>query len=154
TFIPNGATEFPAAPDDGYTRSLLDRFGLSPGRYVLAVGRLVPEKSFHTLIEAHRTAGPDFKLAIVGRADHEDDYSRGLLQHAGDQVRFTGFQGQAELGVLYRNASLFVLPSTHEGLPLAALEAASMDVPVVLSDIQANRDIDLPAQCYFPVGDV
>ncbi|HEY3148897.1 MAG TPA: glycosyltransferase, partial [Dongiaceae bacterium] len=55
---------------------------------------------------------------------------------------------------LYRNASLFVLPSSHEGLPIAALEAAGMGAPLLLSDIQANRDIDLPAQCYFPVGDV
>ena len=56
--------------------------------------------------------------------------------------------------MLYRNASLFVLPSIHKGLPIAALEAANLDTPVLLSDIQANRDIDLPQQCYFPVGNV
>ena len=151
-FVPNGAAEFPTVADD-YERSLLDHFGLERGRYVLAVGRLVPEKSLHTLIEAYRAANPDFKLVIAGRADHEDDYSRALLRHASDRICFTGFQGQAELGVLYRNASLFVLPSTHEGLPIAALEAASLNVPVLLSDIRPNLDIDLPAQCYFPVGD-
>ena len=154
TFIPNGATEFPTTANDEYDRSLLDHFGLEAGRYVLAVGRLVPEKCFHSLIEAHQAADPDFKLVIAGKADHEDDYSRSLLLHAGGKICFTGFQGRRELGVLYRNASLFVLPSTHEGLPLAALEAASLDVPVLLSDIQPNLDIDLPAHCYFPVGDV
>lgn len=153
-FIPNGATEFPSAANDNYARSLLDHFGLATGRYVLAVGRLVREKSFHTLIEAYEAADPDFKLVIVGKADHEDDYSRGLLRHGSDKICFTGFQGRGELGVLYRNASLFVLPSSHEGLPIAALEAAGMGAPLLLSDIQANRDIDLPAQCYFPVGDV
>jgi glycosyltransferase involved in cell wall biosynthesis len=153
-FIPNGATEFAATDNETYSRSLLDHFGLSPGKYVLAVGRLVPEKSFHTLIEAYKAADPDFKLVIAGKADHEDDYSRGLLKHASDKICFTGFQGQRELGVLYRHASLFVLPSSHEGLPIAALEAAGMGIPALLSDIQANRDIDLPAECYFPVGDV
>jgi glycosyltransferase involved in cell wall biosynthesis len=153
-FIPNGATEFPMAANDRYGRSLLDHFGLSPGKYVLAVGRLVPEKSFHTLIEAYRAADPDFKLVIAGKADHEDGYSRGLLKHASDKICFTGFQGRGELGVLYRHASLFVLPSLHEGLPIAALEAAGMGTPVLLSDIQANRDIDLPADCYFPAEDV
>jgi len=153
-FIPNGATEFPAPANDNQDETLLRQFGLSAGRYVLAVGRLVPEKSFHSLIDAYKAADPDFKLVIAGKADHEDDYSRALLQHAGDNICFTGFQGQRELGALYRNASLFVLPSTHEGLPIAALEAASLDVPVLLSDIQPNLDIDLPAQCYFPVGDV
>ena len=153
-FIPNGATDFPAAASDSTDRSLLAQFGLTSGRYVMAVGRLVPEKSFHTLVEAHRAAAPDFKLVIVGRADHEDDYSRSLLRDASDRVCFTGFQGRRELAALYRNASLFVLPSTHEGLPIAALEAASLDVPILLSDIQPNLDIDLPAHCYFPVGDV
>jgi glycosyltransferase involved in cell wall biosynthesis len=152
-FVPNGATEFPA-PTAEEERALLDRFGLEPGRYVLAVGRLVPEKSFHTLIEAFKASNADFKLAIAGKADHEDAYSRALLAQADARTCFTGFQGQRELGILYRNASLFVLPSTHEGLPIAALEAASLGVPVLLSDIQPNLDIDLPADCYFPVGDV
>jgi glycosyltransferase involved in cell wall biosynthesis len=49
---------------------------------------------------------------------------------------------------------LFVLPSHHEGLPIAALEAAIIGVPLVLSDIAPNRDIGLPSACYFPVGDV
>ena len=153
-FIPNGATEFPAPANDNSDESLLRHFGLAAGQYVLAVGRLVPEKSFHSLIDAYKAVDPDFKLVIAGKADHEDDYSRGLLQEAGDKICFTGFQGQRELGALYRNASLFVLPSTHEGLPIAALEAASLDVPVLLSDIQPNLDIDLPEHCYFPVGDV
>src|SRR5262249_32135430 len=113
-FIPNGATVFPAARHDNDDRSLLEEYGLSPGRYALAVGRLVPEKSFHTLIAAYQAADPDFKLVIAGRADHEDAYSRELLRHASDKICFTGFQGRPELGVLYRNASLFVLPSTHE----------------------------------------
>ena len=153
-FVPNGAPDFSSSVDVSDERALLDRFGLEPGRYILAVGRLVPEKSFHTLIEAYKSAGADFKLVIAGKADHEDAYSRALLAQADGRVCFTGFQAQPELGALYRNASLFVLPSTHEGLPIAALEAASLGVPMLLSDIQANLDIDLPAECYFPVGDV
>lgn len=152
-FVPNGATEFPA-PTAGEERALLEGLGLEPRGYVLAVGRLVPEKSFHTLIAAVKAANADLKLVIAGKADHEDAYSRSLLAEADARIRFAGFQAQRELGILYRNASLFVLPSTHEGLPIAALEAASLGVPVLLSDIRPNLDIDLPADCYFPVGDV
>lgn len=158
-FVPNGVPEVSSAMDGDEERALLDRFGLQSGRYVLAVGRLVPEKSFHTLIKAYKSArsdfkqGGDFKLVIAGRADHDDAYSRALLAQADDNVCFTGFQGQRELGALYRNASLFVLPSTHEGLPIAALEAASSGAPMLLSNIQANLNIDLPEECYFPVGD-
>jgi glycosyltransferase involved in cell wall biosynthesis len=153
-YIPNGATEFPEGDAQEDARAVLDRFGLQPGRYVLAVGRLVPEKAFDVLIAAFKAARPDCKLAIAGAADHADEYSRSLLQQESDDIRFCGFQSHAVLRVLYRNAALFVLPSTHEGLPIAALEAANLGVPVLLSDIQPNLDIELPASNYFPVGDV
>ncbi len=129
-YIPNGATEFPdagAADDD---RSVLAQFGLEPRQYILGVGRLVPEKGFHDLIAAFYRANPACKLAIAGAADHEDDYSRSLLRHANERIRFCGFQSHDVLRVLYRNAVLFVLPSSHEGLPIAALEAANLGVPV------------------------
>ncbi|WP_374651091.1 glycosyltransferase family 4 protein [Dongia sp.] len=152
--IPNGATELPVEAAVKDELATLAALGLVPGKYILAVGRLVPEKAFHILIEAFRRAGPDCKLAIVGRADHDDAYSRGLLAEAGGDIVFCGFQNHAALRSLYRRAALFVLPSTHEGLPIAALEAANLAVPTVLSDIQANLDIGLGPQNYFPAGDV
>lgn len=152
--IPNGAPEFstvdPATGDD----DLLKDFGLTKGGYVIAVGRLVPEKSFQTLLEAFRRARSPCKLVIVGRADHEDAYSRELLNFADERTKFLGFQNHAVLGRLYRNASLFVLPSVNEGLPISALEAITLGVPVLMSDIQPNVDIGLPPENYFPVGNV
>ena len=153
-YIPNGATEFPASEAMQDEAAILAQFGLEPQRSVLGVGRLVPEKAFHDLIAAFYRAAPRCKLAIAGAADHEDDYSRSLLRHASDRIKFCGFQSHTVLRVLYRNAALFVLPSTHEGLPIAALEAANLGVPVLLSDIQPNLDIELAAANYFPVGDV
>jgi glycosyltransferase involved in cell wall biosynthesis len=152
-YVPNGAAEFAPVPD---TESIaaLARFGVEPGRYVLAVGRLVPEKGFHELIPAFRNAGLDRKLLIVGRADHEDDYSRALQAAASDKILFPGFVEHAALAPLYKHASLFVLPSHHEGMPLSALEAISLGAPILLSDIPNNRDLALPADNYFPVGDI
>ncbi|MDY0872559.1 glycosyltransferase family 4 protein [Dongia rigui] len=153
-YIPNGATELPADPLVGDGVAPLEALGLTPGGYILAVGRLVPEKAFHLLIDAYRVAKPGYKLAIVGRADHDDDYSRQLLAKAGGDVIFCGFQNHGTLRALYQHAALFVLPSTHEGLPIAALEAAKLGVPMVLSDIQANVDIGLAPDNYFRSGNV
>jgi glycosyltransferase involved in cell wall biosynthesis len=153
-YIPNGATDFPESAARQDEEAMLAEFGLEPQRYILGVGRLVPEKGFHHLIAAFERAGPPYKLAIAGAADHEDDYSRSLLRHAGERVRFCGFQPHDVLRVLYRNAALFVLPSSHEGLPIAALEAANLGIPVLLSDIRPNLDIELASTNYFPVGDV
>jgi glycosyltransferase involved in cell wall biosynthesis len=151
-YVPNGATEFKHA--NGDAAAVLARFGVEPGKYVLAVGRLVPEKGFHDLIPAFEKAGIEQKLLIVGRADHADDYSRKLEAAASDAIVFAGFVDHANLGALYRHASLFVLPSHHEGMPLSALEAVSMGAPILVSDIEANRDLALPPQNYFPVGDI
>jgi glycosyltransferase involved in cell wall biosynthesis len=153
-YIPNGATEFPEMASIEDEQSILTQFGLEPQRYILGVGRLVPEKGFHDLIAAFDRANPPCKLAIAGAADHEDEYSRSLLRRASDRIRFCGFQPKEVLRVLYRNAALFVLPSSHEGLPIAALEAANLGVPVLLSDIRPNLDIDLAPMNYFPVGDI
>jgi glycosyltransferase involved in cell wall biosynthesis len=91
---------------------------------------------------------------IVGAADHDDAYAAGLAAKASDRVIFTGRLQRHDIGVLYENASLFVLPSYHEGLPIAALEAIGAGAPVLLSDITPNRDLDLHAENYFPLGNI
>jgi glycosyltransferase involved in cell wall biosynthesis len=150
--IPNGAEAIDREASDIPSDPVLEQFGLTAGQYILAVGRLVPEKGFHDLIDAYRIANPARKLVIVGSADHPDAFSRNLLKQQQDGIVFTGFQRGNALATLYRNTALFVLPSHHEGLPIAALEAISAGCPVLLSNIEPNLDIRLPAACYFPVG--
>lgn len=114
----------------------------------------MPEKGFDDLIEAHAISGDPRTLVIAGRADHDDGYARRLTARAGARVVFAGFQPHEALRSLYAGASLFVLPSHHEGLPIAALEALAMDTPTLLSDIPANTEIGLSPSHHFPVGDI
>lgn len=150
--IPNGASATFRGSDGSWDAAVLDRFGLTPRGYILGVGRLVPEKAFHELIVAHTRSGDPRMLVIAGGADHQDAYARGLMEQASDRVIFAGFQSHEVLRTLYTAASLFVMPSHHEGLPIAALEAAATNTPMLLSDIPANLEIGLPEVCYFSVG--
>jgi glycosyltransferase involved in cell wall biosynthesis len=153
TLIPNGVV-LPALPS---TTGNLAPFGLTPGKYVVLVSRLVPEKRHLDLIEAFRRAHlADWKLAIVGSSDHPDAYTRQVLEAAAGTpgVVCTGFQSGQGLRELYAHAGLFVLPSSHEGLPIAMLEALSYGLPVVASNIPANLEVGLPAEHYYPLGDV
>lgn len=153
-FVPNGASLTFAQASREPDQQVMDRLGLKQGAYILAVGRLVPEKGFDDLIDAHDASGDTRTLVIAGGADHDDSYARRLRSRASPRVVFAGFQPHDALRSLYAGASLFVLPSHHEGLPIAALEALAMDTPTLLSDISANTEIGLPPHHYFSVGDV
>jgi glycosyltransferase involved in cell wall biosynthesis len=154
-FIPNGADhllqpthELSSAPD------ILAKYNLVSRRYIVTVGRLVPEKGFHDLIQAFKAADVGYKLVIVGDSEHRNSYSNGLLAEASASIIFTGILRGNALQSILQGASLFVLPSYNEGLPIAALEAAVAGTPVLLSDIQPNRDLNLRPENYFKVGDV
>ena len=69
-------------------------------------------------------------------------------------VVLTGFIKGRRLHSLLTNCLCYCLPSSHEGLPIALLEAMSYGVKVIVSDIPANLEICLPKEDYFPVGDV
>lgn len=153
TLIPNGVV-LPELPS---TVGNLAPFGLTPGKYIVLVSRLVPEKRHLDLIEAFRRAHlAGWKLALVGASDHPDAYTRQVLETAKKTpgVVCTGFQSGQGLLELYAHAGIFVLPSSHEGLPIAMLEALSYGLPVVASDIPANLEVGLPAEHYYPLGDV
>ncbi len=148
--IPNGV-DVPSFPASS---RCLAKWGLEPGRYVFAIGRLEPGKGFDELIDAFSGLQVDWKLAIAGRADHPSTYSRDLEARVGraERVVLTGFVQGEELAQLYAHCGLFVLPSHHEGLPIALLEALSYGCSVLASDIPANRAVPLRPDRYFEMG--
>lgn len=154
TVIPNGVDP-PAATA---STALLDALGLTPKRYVLQVSRFVPEKRQADLVAAFRGAelGEGWHLVLVGDSGPGNRYAQRVRAAAGgdERVLFTGYRTGEDLLELCQNAAVFVLPSSHEGLPIALLEALSHGLPVIASDIPANREIGLPDHWHFPVGDV
>ena len=139
-----------------------EELGIEKGKYILGMCRFVPEKNLHHLVSAfaeikklkdERIKG--LKLVLAGDTDFEDEYSRGLKEMARKNgVVLTGFIKGRKLHSLLTNCRCYCLPSSHEGLPIALLEAMSYKVPVVVSDIPANLEVGLPKEDYFPCGDV
>ena len=153
--IPNGtAVERKLDPKGPAAMDALCRLQLKPDSYAMTVARLVPEKGIHDLVDAASGLPEGMKLVVVGGAQMRSAYSEDLLARASDRVIFTGELPRDEIAPLYMNTALFALASYHEGLPIAALEALSSGARVLLSDIAPNKDLDLPPENYFPVGDV
>lgn len=151
--IPNGVEA--ASPATG--TETLERYGLQPGKYVLQVSRLVPEKRQLDLIRAFEAARlSEWKLVLVGDTEFPDAYSRSVQQLARDNTSIicTGFQTGRALHELYAHAGVFVLPSSHEGLPIALLEALSYGLRTIASNIPGNLEIGLEPDEYFELGNV
>ncbi|MFI3238974.1 MAG: glycosyltransferase family 4 protein [Bacteroidales bacterium] len=152
TLIYNGGSDTNKCETPEYFKEL----GIEKGKYILAMCRFVPEKNLHHLVEAFsRLNRTDCKLVIAGDSDFEDEYSTNLKQLAKDNgAILTGFVRGDKRDSLLTNARCFVLPSSHEGLPIALLEAMNYDLPVIVSDIPANLEVGLEQSVYFQMGNI
>jgi len=151
--VPNGI----GAPLRVRSTAFLEACGLVQNGYALTVARIDETKCQLDLIAAYaRLREPTWKLALVGGADHSSSYARAVAEAARKTpgVVLLGHQTAEHLAELYTHAHLFVLPSSHEGQPIAVLEAASFSLPVLLSDIPAHRELGLSRASYFKAGDI
>lgn len=153
--IPNGVDR-PQAVDRDRVRA----FGVEPGRYVLFVGRLVPEKCPDVLVEAFAGLDTTHRLVVAGGSSHTDEFAAAVgARGARDpRVVLPGYVYGDDLAALYANAAAFVLPSSLEGLPLTLLEAAAHGVPTIASNIAPHREVlgtsGGPGRQLVPPGDV
>lgn len=118
-------------------------YGLDKNNYILSLGRIVPEKGIHYLIEAFRKCDTDKKLVIAGGAEANKEYYQSLVDMAkgDDRILFTGFVRGDTIAEMYSNAYLFALPSNLEGMACALLEAMSFGNCCLVSDIPENTEV-------------
>lgn len=150
--VPNGVEE-PKLLD---AQIIKEKWGLEKNSYILFLGRLVPEKGIHYLIDAYKQAGCPQKLVIAGGSSHSDDYVERLAAMSidDDDIIMTGFVAGQVLEELYSNALVYVLPSDVEGLPISLLEAMSYRRCCLVSDIKENTDTSQGRAFEFIHGSV
>jgi glycosyltransferase involved in cell wall biosynthesis len=149
TFIPNGTN----LPQTRPAKKILS-LGLQPNKYVLFVGRLVPEKGVHYLCEAFAGIDTDMTLALVGGLSFSQDYVDVLRKHEGPRVKLLDYVFGDALEELWSNAYCVVQPSTMEGLSIALLEALSYGRCVLVSDIPENMEVAEECALSFRSRDV
>lgn len=138
-FIPNGVSR----PEKVDALKIVQKYSLNTDEYILFLGRLVPEKGIHYLIDAFRSVKTDKKLVIAGGSSDSSGYTQELKKSAESDPRifFTGFVQGRELEELYANAYVYVLPSDLEGMPLSLLEAMSYGNCCLTSDIPECAEV-------------
>lgn len=131
-----------------------EQLGAPPGAFViLALGRFVRRKGFHTLIEALATT-PNVHLCLLGEGEEEQN----LRQQARDlgvaaRVHFAGWQTDPNPWLSACDA--FCMPSLHEPLGNVILEAWGAGVPVISSQSEGPSWMMTNGEdgLLYPVGD-
>lgn len=152
TFIPNGISTAKKRNAD----IINSKYGLAKDEYILFLGRLVPEKGIHYLIDAYKGIETDKKLVIAGGSSHTSEYEAQLKELAKNNknIIFTGFVEGKELDELYSNAYIYCLPSDLEGMPISLLEAMSYSNCCLTSDIDECTEVCENNAVYFKKSDV
>ncbi len=126
------------------------RWGLEPRRYVLFVGRLVPENCAHHLVEAFAALSTEMRCVIVGDAPYSAAYIRSLKATTDPRVIFTGFLFGEGARELLSNAYCFVETSEVGGTHPALLEAMAAGSCVVVNDTPENLETIADAGFSYP----
>jgi glycosyltransferase involved in cell wall biosynthesis len=136
--------------------------------YILCAAVDRPYKNLSTLIRAfallHKRL-PEYSLVLAGKlrtdvptkrrrtADLESKLPSAidLVKDLGlsEHVVLTGFIPDEQLGALYREAALFVLPSLFEGFGMPAVEALALGAPTLVSDLPVLREVTLGSAHYI-----
>ncbi len=151
-FIPNGVNK----PDIIDTNVISRKYDLKKDDYVLYLGRIVPEKGIHYLIEAFSKIKTNKKLVIAGGASDTDSYYSEIKEMAkkDDRIILTGFVQGEELQELFSNAYIYCLPSDLEGMPLSLLEAMSYSNCCLTSNIDECSEVLEDKGVTFEKGNI
>lgn len=126
------------------------------GKFVMGmVGRLAEEKNFPfalRLMARLREKHPDVVLVIAGNGEEEQRLKSLIVELGiGDRVHMLGRRADVER--LYQAYDVFLLPSFHEGLGMAAVEAMAAGLPVLLSDTIPRELAFGSAVRYLPLSE-
>ena len=131
---------------------------LGQGRILFSLGHIEPRKNYPRLIEAfkklkEKEENHDLKLVIAGKKYVDYINTIRLMEETPDVV-YLDFIPRELLLWLYKNATLFVFPSTYEGFGFPPLEAASMGTISAVSNVSSIPEVCGDCAFYFNPYDV
>jgi glycosyltransferase involved in cell wall biosynthesis len=148
-FIPYGSEVKEPSSDS----AVLDKLGIRAGKYLLFVGRFIPDKGVHLLIRAFESVKTDMKLVLVGGSPNPGSYEHEIHQTKDDRIIFAGYVYGDDTNFLMKNAYVYVQPSLIEGLSPVILTVMGLGTPLLCSDIVENTFITHGNATHFNTGD-
>ena len=155
-FVIRNGVELLAPPSPEERSAVREELGLADSTVVaISVGALdVPKDPLSVVRAAIETArgGVPFSLLLVGDGPFRPEVEQALREQGSEGVRILGFR--SDVRRLLSAADLFVLSSGREGLPYSLLEAMSLGLPPVVSDVPGCIEAVADAGIAVQRGDV
>ncbi|MBP7967699.1 glycosyltransferase family 4 protein [Candidatus Woesebacteria bacterium] len=138
--------------------TVLDKYNLHTGKYILYVGTIQPRKNLKTLIQAYDIFlknNPGYKLVLTGKKGwmFEETLEAAQEHLKTKEILITGYETDENVIELYKNAFCYCLPSLYEGFGIPILEAMSNNCPVITSHTSSLPEIGGDACLYFDPRD-
>ncbi|MFG6621512.1 glycosyltransferase family 4 protein [Sulfitobacter sp. 1A05707] len=110
---------------------------------IISVAVFRPQKDYELLLSSFGKLGPDYELLLVGRGTDGSEMRQLAETNAGAAaLRRIKFMGErSDVPDLLAKSDVFVLTSRYEGMPIAALEALSAGMPIVMMDVGGAEEI-------------
>lgn len=147
-FIPYGS-EVKVPPGN---IDILKKLGLQPNEYFLFVGRFIPDKGLHLLIEAFEKLDTAKKLVLIGGSPNPDEYEMKIRSTLDKRIIFPGYIYGDDTNILMQNAYSYVQPSIIEGLSPVILTVMGLGTPMICSNIVENVFITKDNAIHFDSG--
>lgn len=129
-----------------------------PDKYAVVMSRITPEKNIGAVVRAwddsvKRVQGP---LVVIGggNGSYASNYERDLRDFQNPNVIWLGALPRPDALSILRQAGLFVSMSKIEAQPMSVIEALSLGIPTLLSDIPEHRAVAGDAASYVALSDV
>ena len=146
--IPNGIELEKYVYDENIRNRVRKEFSILKEEILIGnVGRLEEQKNQLFLIKALKKLDSKYKLIIIGEGKLRENLVREIKADAlSDRVILTGARKDVE--DLLQAMDIFAMPSLHEGLPIAGIEAQASGLPVIISD-RVSKEVKLTPNVYF-----
>jgi len=148
TIFPSLDQMYDPLPSDEHVQSVLQKYGLKRGTYILFMGRFREHKNVGNLVRAYiryREKNPDAKELLVLAGSTYDEYvvSFGKLPtsaYASD-IKFIGYVETADMPSVYCGSAALSFVTLNEGFGMPILEAWACKVPVITSNVTAMPEV-------------
>ncbi len=119
--------------------------------FCICIGRLNAQKNYSTILHAFKDMKSHIKLFILGDGELKVQMQDFVREHGMENVYMLGYKDNIYPYV--RDADIFIHCSFSEGFSNALLEAASLGLPLVLSNIAVHAEVFEQGALFFEPND-